>query len=169
MDAKTEAEHRRNIADLFDKIAEHRAAIGDSAEGALSLAREDRARADKLDPPQRVWQDGELVRDRHSNLWEYVLGVWHCHHTKRDTEALTRHYGPLTRVLTYDPAKQHIADPAKQEVVVSLGGIDRHALDKWLDNTEHSYAWPSVRIARRTANAAREQLGEVTHNEQKEA
>ena len=158
MDPKTEAQRRRRIADLFDEIAEHRAAIGDSAEGALLLAREDRAQADKLDPPQPEWQNGDLVRDRDGELWQYCVGLWYCQETSHRTESLTSHYGPLTPVLTYDPATQRIADPAKQEVVVSLDGIDRERLDAWAGYTELSL--PEA-VARRVAKAAREQLGEV--------
>ena len=158
MDPKTEAEHRRHIANLFDDIAEHRAAIGDISEGARSVASGERERADKLDPPQPEWQDGDLVRDRNGNLWEYTLGLWHCHDTNRRTESLTRDYSPLTRVLTYDPTKQRIADPAKQEVVVSLDGINRDALDQW---AKWAACEPAEEVCIRAAKAAREQLGEV--------
>ena len=159
MDAKTEAQRRRHIANLFDEIAEHRAAIGDISEGARSVASGERERADKLDPPPPEWQDGDLVRDRQGELSQYRGGRWRSiYGPTHSTEELTNRYGPLTRVLTYDPATQRVADPAKQEVVVSLDGIDRGRLDAWAGYTELSL--PEA-VARRAAKAAREQLSEV--------
>ena len=58
-------------------------------------------------------------------------------------------------------AKQRIADPAKQEVVVSLDGINRETLDGWHDMGEQKYGSVASRVAIRVARAAREQLGEV--------
>lgn len=159
MDAKTEAQHRRNIANAFDVLADaFKPLDAHTAEGYQNSATVNRSLADKLDPPQPEWQDGDLVRDRFGTLWEYELEVWHCHHANRGTEALTNTYGPLTRVLTYDPATQHIADPAKQEVVISLDGINRDALDQW---AKWAACEPAEEVCIRAAKAAREQLGEV--------
>lgn len=159
MDPKTEAKHRREIANLLDQVAEKFQPLNaNTAEVHRESAEANRRHADKLDPPQPEWQEGDLVRDCQGDLWQFGYGDWHLYGTTHSTESLTRHYGPLTRVLTYDPATQRIANPAKQEVVVSLDGIDRERLDAWAEYTELSL--PEA-VARRAAKAAREQLGQV--------
>lgn len=159
MDAKDEAERRRRIANLLDQVAgEFWPLSTNTTKAYRSKAQANRNFADELDPPQPAWQDGDLVRDRHGDLWQFGYGDWHLYGTTHSTESLTRHYSPLTRVHTYDPATQRIADPAKRQVVVSLDGIDRERLDAWAGYTELSL--PEA-VARRVAKAAREQLGEV--------
>lgn len=163
MDAKTEAQHRREIADALDQVAEkYKPLSADTAEFHRGNAEANRRRADELDPPQPEWQDGDLVRDRNGNLWEYdgysnmwgAFGVSGC----RSTATLDEVRGPLTRVLTYDPATQRVADPAKQEVVVSLDGINRSMIVPW----EQWAGCDLVEaVGRIVAEAAREQLGEV--------
>lgn len=162
MDPKTEAQHRRELADALDVVAEKFQPLdAHTAEGYRGNAQVNRSIAEKLDPPQPEWRDGDLVHDRHGDLWQFGYGDWHLYGTTHSTESLTRHYGPLTRVLTYDPATQRIADPAKQEVVVSLAGIDRVALDRRASESEDDFTWPAARAGFRAAKAAREQLGEV--------
>ena len=110
------------------------------------------------DPPQPEWKDGDLVHDCHGELWQFGYGDWHLYGTTHSTESLTRQYGPLTRVLTYDPATQRIADPAKQEVVVSLDRINRSMIVPWEQWAGCDLVEAACRIV---AEAAREQLGEV--------
>lgn len=109
-------------------------------EGGFELSSEYlRNTADELDPPQPEWpewHDGYLVRDRDGDLWELSLGLWYCQGTYCNTESLTRHHSPLTRVLTYDPATQRIADPAKQEVVVSIEGLRKDVLRRLAQSDE---------------------------------
>lgn len=150
MDAKTEAKHRRNIADAFDALAEKWKPLSpDTAEEFRLDAKFNRRRADELDPPQHEWQDGDYVRDKNGGVWRHDGKVWRSPAGAyvSDLPAL---YGPIRKV--------NIADPAKQEVVVSLDGIDRERLDAWAGYTELSL--PEA-VARRAAKAAREQLGEV--------
>ena len=159
MDPKTEAQRRREAADLLDQVAaKFQPLSADVAEAYRRNAESNRRTANLLDPPQPEWKNGDLVRDYNGNLWQYNLRAWHSGWASHSTEVLTREFSPLTRVLTYDPAKQRIADPAKQEVVVSLDGIDRERLDAWAGYTELSL--PEA-VARRAALAAREQLGQV--------
>ena len=129
------------------------------AQGARINAQNRRREADKLDPPQPEWQDGDLARDRNGILWECDhRGVWRSGYASHSTEIMTRDFGPLTRVLTYDPAKQRIADPAKQEVVVSLDRINRSMIVPWEQWAGCDLVEAACRIV---AEAAREQLGEV--------
>lgn len=158
MDPKTEARELREIANLYDQIAERRDAIGFGAEGARDNAKANRRRADELDPPQPEWQDGDLARDNEGDLWQFGYGNWHLRGLHIRADVMTLNYGPLTRVLTYDPAKQRIADPAQQEVVISLDGINRDALDQW---AKWAACEPAEEVCIRAAKAAREQLGEV--------
>ena len=154
MDPKTEAKELREIANLYDQIAERRDAIGVSAEGARMAARENRVRADELDPPLHEWQDGDYVRDKNGGVWRHDGSFWRsaggAYVRVSDLPAL---YGPIHKV--------NIADPAKQEVVVSLDGIDRVTLDRRADESEDDFTWPAARASFRAAKAAREQLGEV--------
>lgn len=164
MDPKTEAQHRRAIADLFDQLAEKFQPLNAAAAGSYRLnAEANRRRADELDPPQPEWQDGDLVRDCNGNLWCRSRDEWLRFGAKSfySTGALDKNYGPLTRVLTYDPATQRIADPAKQEVVISIDGIDQRVLDAYHEAEDDQPMSTAGRIARRVAKAAREQLGQV--------
>ena len=160
MDAKTEAQRRRRIADLLDQVAEEFKPLNaTAAESYEDNAEANRRIAERLDPPQPEWQDGDLVRDRFGTLWEYELEVWHCHHANRGTEALTNTYGPLTRVLTYDPATQRVTD-RENDVIVNLDDIDRKWLNGWHDPLGEDRR-SQMEVARIVAKAAREQLGEV--------
>ena len=163
MDKMTKAESLRKMADHFDEIAKISNDIGDSnvASHYRNIAEHLREQVDKIDPPQPEWQDGDLARDRCGNVWEYMLGLWYCQGTSYRTEALTRDCGPLTRVLTYDPAKQTVANHEQQEVVVSVDGLDREELDSWETLEEFNYSVSGSRAAFRISKAAREQLGEV--------
>ena len=103
---------------------------------------------------QPEWQHGDFVRDRDGDLWQYDDGQWHYLYAEMTTKELTDSYGPLHKV--------HVADPTKREVVISLDGIDRTALDHWADQAECSpRLWVQSKTAIRAAKAAREQLGEV--------
>lgn len=151
MDPKTEAQHRRELADALDVVAEKFQPLNAAAAGSYRLnAEANRNLADELDPPQPAWQDGDLVRDRDGHLWQYDGDLWWFRGGDYPTEHLISLYGPIRKV--------RVADPAEQEVVVSLDGLDRERLDDWAGYTELSL--PEA-VARRVAKAAREQLGEV--------
>lgn len=158
MDAKTEARRRRNAADLLDQVAEELQPLSVGAAKQYQLnAEANRSIANKLDPPQPEWQDGDLVLGANSTLWFYECGLWNSPSftDMRSTDSLIAVYGPIRKV--------RIADPAKQEVVVSLEGIDREDLDGWAWQEESSYSAPARRTAIRAAKAAREQLGKKEH------
>lgn len=160
---KQKAEQRRKIADAFDALAEAFEPLEEIVtEGYKRAAEANRKTADELDPPLPEWDDGDLVRDHNGWLWEYMLGVWFCCGMRRETEALTRNYGPLTRVSTYDPAKQRVVDSEQQKVVISLDGIDRTELDKWGEENKSNYLPTTAeKVAFRVSAAAREQLKKV--------
>lgn len=156
MDAKTEAQHRREIADALDVVADKFQPLSTNTTKAYrSKAQANRNFADELDPPQPEWQAGDLVRDKNGGVWRHDGKVWRspagAYVRVSDLPAL---YGQIR--------KAHIADPAKQEVVVSLDGIDRAELDSWAHRAECGPgSWVQSKTAIRAALAAREQLGEV--------
>ena len=160
MDPKTEAQHRRELADALDVVAEKFQPLNAAAAGSYRLnAEANRNLADELDPPQPEWRDGDYVRDKNGGVWRHDGSVWRSAGGGCALASDLPHlYGPLTRVLTYDPATQRVADPAKQEVVVSLDGINRDALDQW---AKWAACEPAEEVCIRAAKAAREQLGEV--------
>ena len=158
MNAKKHANLLRDAANKCDELAVLIDELDENASYApRSLARLYRSAADNLDqpaPPQPVWHSGDLARDRFGGLWQLDGDKWHLRCMQRSTADLARDFGPIHKV--------HIADPARHEVVVSLDGIDRTALDHWADQAECSpRLWVQSKTAIRAAKAAREQLGEV--------
>lgn len=146
MDPKTEAQHRRSIANLFDEIAEHRAAIGDSSEAVRVMAREDRVLADKLDPPI-VWQAGDMVRDKNGGIWRHDGSVWRSagggYAFVSDLPVL---YGPIRKV--------YVSDPYEKQVVVSVDGLDPDHVAEWL---KWAACNPEEEVCIRIAEAVRNQ------------
>lgn len=163
MDNKTKVKSLRAMADHFDEIANLSNVIEDS-EVALhyrNIAEHLRKEAEKLDPPEPEWGEGDLVRDCKRRLWEYHGGFWYAREFGgHKTELLTSKYGPLTRVVTYDPSEQQYADPYEWEVVVSLEDIDLDYLSDWADEDSEESPFTDL-ITSIVAKAAREQLGET--------
>ena len=158
MNAKKHANLLRDAANKCDELAVLIDELDENASYApRSLARLYRSAADNLDqtaPPQPEWHDGDFARSHHGGLWQFDGEWWHLGGKKLSTAGLNRDFGPIHKV--------HIADPARHEVVVSLDGIDRTALDHWADQAECSpRLWVQSKTAIRAAKAAREQLGEV--------
>lgn len=125
MDDKTQADLLRQLAAKRDALAATHDALGQhsAARAYRESAEEARSIANKLDPPQPEWQNGDLVRDSDGDLWQFDGDLWWSRGDRRPTEELIEWFGPIRKV--------HLADPAKQEVVVSLDGINRDALDQW--------------------------------------
>lgn len=163
MDNKTKAEGLRKIADLSDEIAKHKDAIDmpRSAGYSRADANEYREQANELDPPTVSYESGDLVLDRDGDLWTYGSadgGYWYRFNSTQRLSLydLTRMYGPHRKV--------HLADPAKQEVVISLDGITSDGwVNVWADETEdsHRHHADSTKAVIRAAKAARDQLGQV--------
>ena len=153
---KQKAEQRRKIADAFDVLAEKFEPLNaDVAEAHRKNAEVNRRIAEKLDPPQPEWQDGDLVRDRDGDLWEYdaSVGVWRRFGIREPyyTEVLADNFGPLRKV--------YVSDPSKNQVVVSVDEIYRTALLAQADKDEQEES--SLTIAGiRVAKAVREQLAD---------
>ena len=146
---KEKAEQHRKMADDLDAVADAHKIYREAAEAIRKMA-------DELDPPQPepVWHSGDLARDRQGDLWQFDGSYWHLHGIERSTASLIRDFGPIHKV--------HVADPARQEVVVSLDGIDRRVVDvAYFEVGDDQVVSTAGKIAHRTAKAAREQLGEV--------
>lgn len=153
MDNKTKVESLRTMADHFDEIANLSNDIEDSdvALHYRNIAEHLRKEAEKLDPPQPEWKDGDLVRSQHGYLWEHSGGTWFRRHTTFTYEELVSLFGPLRRV--------YVSDPSENQVVVSVDEIYHTALLAQADKDEQEES--SLTIAGiRVAKAVREQLGE---------
>ena len=151
---KEQAEQHRKVADAYVALADAFGPLHRPTAKSFRVAAESyREKADRIDPLQPYWQDGDYSRDRFGGLWHFDGGKWYLRSMQRSTASLVRDFGPIHKV--------HVADPAKQEVVISLEGIDREDLDMWATEKESNYGAPSQLIAIRAAKAAREQLGEV--------
>lgn len=114
---RTLAAEAHSMAETYSKLGQTYAATKFSriAEYELSVA-------EKLFFTEE-WKNGDLVRDQDGDLWQFGYGTWHMCGTQRSTETLNYRYGPLTRVLTYDPAKQRTASASAGEYVVDLSDI----------------------------------------------
>ena len=152
---KEQAEQHRKIADAYVALADAFGPLHREAAKSFRVAAESyRKEADRIDPPQPEWQDGDLALDRDGELWQFDGDEWHLRSMQRSTASLIRDFGPIHKV--------HTADPAKHEVVVSLDGLDLKALLSYEDWDEDGGNLSIIsRTGIRAAKAAREQLGEV--------
>lgn len=154
MDDKTEAKIHRNAADLFDQLAKVIKPLNAyAAEGYRLNAQVHRKAAEDLDPPQGEWEEGDLVRDCHDELWRYDGSVWRRFGIKgfHSTASLDENFGPTHQVF--------VSDPTQREVVVSLDGIDRSAIVPW-----EQWAGCDLveEVCQIVAKAAREQLAQTS-------
>ena len=159
---KQKAELYREAAAAYDALAKKVQPLDATvADFHRRTAQTNRDIADKLDPPQPEWREGDLVKDCKGRLWQYHGSFWYAREFGgHDTELLTSKYGPLTRLLTYDPSKQQYADPHEREVVVSLKDIDLEYLSDWLHEDSEESPFNDL-ITSIVAKAAREQLKKV--------
>ena len=115
MDDKSKARLMRELADTEDRAAGLCTALGWLGLGTLhqSSAEFHRLQADKSDPPQPEWKEGDLVVDRNDDLWK-CLGndVWFRFLDRHGivwltTGKLLKDVGPLRKVNKVAPVDEH--------------------------------------------------------------
>lgn len=145
---KQKAELYREAAAAYDALAKKVQPLDATvADFHRRTAQTNRDIADKLDPPQPEWREGDLVKDCKGRLWQYHGSFWYAREFGgHDTELLTSKYGPIRKV--------YVSDPYEKQVVVSVDGLDPDHVAEWL---KWAACNPEEEVCIRIAEAVRNQ------------
>ena len=141
----------RELADKVDEVASLCRTLGwYGFEGHyLSNAEHHRLQADKADPPQPEWKEGDYAVDGGGNVWRLKNGKWDGEYS---TKELINYYGPIHKV--------YVSDPSEKQVAVSVDGLGLDLLQSF-ENWDEEALSTLNSAGLRVAKALRYQLGDL--------